>query len=185
MSFYCKDCGKEFYPKYLCTCLGSSIPSPSPSEPQHFLNEDKLDEFRKKLREGYKWDCTVETFDQCTKTHCYICPHVKEIPPFYPEVAQQPEPQPLEPLIKQINDIIYKIAPKLKIKQQVQMRIEIMQAITAHEQEAIKQFAEKCIEGMPKAESKCDYDQDLWDVAIECQRNDDIAHIRAMAKEAK
>ena len=110
------------------------IPSPSPSEPQHFLNEDKLDEFRKKLREGYKWDCTVETFDQCTKTHCYICPHVKEIPPFYPEVAQQPEPQPLEPLIKQINDIIYKIAPELKIRQQVQMRIEIMQAITAHEQ---------------------------------------------------
>ena len=53
-------------------------------------------------------------------------------------VAPQPSQHSVkvkdEPLIKQINDVIYKIAPKLKIKQQVQMRIEIQQAITAYEQ---------------------------------------------------
>jgi len=105
-----------------------------------------------------------------------------------------PEPQPLEPLIKQINDIIYKIAPELKIRQQVQMRIEIMQVITAHEQEAIKQFTEKCIEGMPKLYESFGQNiprklrSDTYYGLIEGMRlqyEKIDAHLRAMAKEAK
>jgi len=60
--------------------------------------------------------------------------------------------------------------------------IKSTETIEEHDKKVIQQFKERLIEGMPKAESKCDYDQDLWDVAIECQRNDDIARIRAMAE---
>ena len=34
MSFYCKDCGKEFYPKYECTCLGQPMIK---QEPQMYI----------------------------------------------------------------------------------------------------------------------------------------------------
>jgi hypothetical protein len=59
--------------------------------PIYLLTDDKLEEFRRKLREGYRWDCTVDTFNKCLKTHCYVCPHVIERPPLgKPEPAERP-----------------------------------------------------------------------------------------------
>ena len=79
-----------------------------------------------------------------------------------------PEPQPLEAVIRHL---ITEAHDDMNDDEVIKA---IMQAITAHEQGAIQQFAEKCIEGMPKVHAACTCGQAQYDACI--------AHIRAMAE---
>ena len=53
MSFYCKDCGKEFYPKYECTCLG---------QPKIVSQKSEIKLF---CRQGHTLPSDIETSPQC------------------------------------------------------------------------------------------------------------------------